>query len=182
MMKKLMRSTFAVAGFAALLLVGACSTTSNAGEGTTDNDDLVEVTQTSSVVPQAGPALVDSSGAVYSSSAAPGRGNPSGVGTNTNVNIVPERSSVAVVDTAAVTTSDDVDVRTFDTTTDSTMVDTTADTTITSGTTTRTETTTVTVPRTETVTMTSSSSADTQSTVDTDTTTTTETRTRMRKD
>src|SRR5687768_10878797 len=95
MMKKLMHNSLVAAGFAALLLVGACASTNDtAADGTTGNDDMVEVTQSSSVAPAPGPAKVDSSGNIYSSSAAPGSGNAASVGTNTNVNVVPERSSI----------------------------------------------------------------------------------------
>lgn len=117
MMKKLMHNTVAAAGFAALLLVGACASSDNDGLNETGN--VVEIRpeasgQEATVAPAPGPALVDSDGNVYSSSAAPGRGNPSTVGTNTNVNIIPERSTVSVTEQAIVT---ETPVTTVETTT-----------------------------------------------------------------
>ena len=160
MIKKLMRNTAAAAGFAAFLLVGACASTNNTGEATQDNDDLVHVSQSDAAVPAAGPALIDSDGNVYTSSAAPGSGNAATLGTNTNVNIVPEQSSVRVSETSNLTTN-----TTVETTPTTTVVTTPAPTTTIT-------TTTTTVP------MTSSSAVETQET----TTRTTATRTRLRKD
>ncbi len=102
MIKKMMRTTVAAAGFAALLLSGACAHSNPAD--VTDNR-VVEVRPEnpgeSGVVP--GPALADSDGNVYSSSAAPGRGNPATVGTNTNVNNIADKGSIEVTETATVT-------------------------------------------------------------------------------
>jgi hypothetical protein len=100
-MKKLMRQSIAAAGFAALLLSGACAHTDSVAETTDPTDQVVEIRpeaagMDASVAPAPGPAKVDSDGNVYASSAAPGRGNAGSVGTNTNVNIVPERSTVNV--------------------------------------------------------------------------------------
>ncbi|HEV7241469.1 MAG TPA: hypothetical protein VGQ36_19715 [Thermoanaerobaculia bacterium] len=103
MMKKLLRNTVAAAGFAALLLVGACAHNDGLNDQTNTSDDLVQVRpeetgSPATVAPAPGPAKVDSDGNIYSSSAAPGTGNPSGVGTNTNVNIIPEKSTVQVTE------------------------------------------------------------------------------------
>lgn len=94
---KTFKRTAAAAGFAAMILLGACATT----DDTATNEDYgrvdpaattgsVEGTYTTpAVIP--GPAKVDSDGNVYTSSAAPGTGNASAIGTNTNVNIVPAK-------------------------------------------------------------------------------------------
>ena len=93
------------AAFAAALLLGACSTTKST-PSTVTNDDFghveAEVVTTAETSPIPGPAKVDSEGRVYTSSAAPGRGNASTLGTNTNVNIIPDTSSRSTV---AVTTT-----------------------------------------------------------------------------
>ena len=47
--------------------------------------------------PIAGPAKIDESGNVYTSSAAPGSGNASTLGTNTNVNVVPDKTPATSV-------------------------------------------------------------------------------------
>lgn len=101
MMKKLMRNSVAAAGFAALLLVGACASNDGLGDTTDASDELVQVRPEqvgaeSTVYPAPGPAKVDSDGNVYASSAAPGTGNAASVGTNTNVNVIPEKSTVEV--------------------------------------------------------------------------------------
>jgi hypothetical protein len=101
MMKRLMRSSVAAAGFAALLLAGACAHDDGLGDTTDASDQVMQVRPEqvgadSSVAPAPGPAKVDSDGNVYASSAAPGTGNPATVGTNTNVNIIPEKSTVQV--------------------------------------------------------------------------------------
>lgn len=189
MMKKLMRNSAAAAGFAALLLVGACASNDGLGDNTDVSDDVVQVRPEqvgadSSVYPAPGPAKVDSDGNVYASSAAPGRGNPANVGTNTNVNIIPERSTVQVSESMTSSTLVDdspafVDTTaSIETTTPVTTVDTTATietpapVTVTE-TTTRTETTTV--PMT-------SSVQESTTTDDDDDDTPAPTRTRMRKD
>lgn len=104
MLNKYMRSTGVAAGFAALLLVGACATNDTAANNPKE-DDLVHVTKSDSVTPAPGPALVDSSGNVYSSSSAPGGGGSTATGTNTNVNVVPQRGTVEVRESALVTTT-----------------------------------------------------------------------------
>ena len=98
MMKKLMHNTVAAAGFAALLLTGACASNHGLGDDTDVSDKTVEVRpevagQSATAVPAPGPAKVDSDGNVYSSSAAPGTGNHATVGTNTNVNTVRTRAA-----------------------------------------------------------------------------------------
>ena len=89
MMKKLMHNTVAAAGFAALLLVGACASNDGLGDQTDPSDQVAQVRPEvtgaeSTVAPAPGPAKVDSDGNVYASSSAPGTGNTSAVGTNTN--------------------------------------------------------------------------------------------------
>lgn len=105
MLTKYMRSTGVAAGFAALLLVSACATKDTAANEPKDGSDLVHVTNSTSVTPAPGPALIDSTGNVYSSSSAPGGGGSTSTGTNTNVNVVPERGTVQVRESALVTTT-----------------------------------------------------------------------------
>jgi hypothetical protein len=88
----------AAAGAAALVLaLGACShaasttTASDSGEIRTQG----QPTGTTAAV-MSGPAVVDQSGNIYSSSAAGGAGNAASVGNNTNVQVKPETSSSAV--------------------------------------------------------------------------------------
>jgi hypothetical protein len=103
MIRKLTHNTVAAAAFAALLLVGACaSSNDNLGDNTDPSDTVQEVTQSGSVAPAPGPALVDSDGNVYSSSAAPGHGNPSTAGTNTNVTEVPAEPTTTIVETTTI--------------------------------------------------------------------------------
>ncbi len=92
-----LKTTAAAAGIAAMMLLGACAHRN----ATAENSDYTHVDQaattgssegtstTPAVIP--GPAKVDSSGNVYTSSASPGSGNASATGMNTNVNIVPEK-------------------------------------------------------------------------------------------
>ncbi len=101
MIKKLMRNSAAAAGLASLLLVGACASNDGLDDTTDQTDQIVQVRPEeagvdASVAPAPGPAKVDSDGNVYASSAAPGRGNTGGIGTNTNVNVIPEKSTVEV--------------------------------------------------------------------------------------
>lgn len=200
-MKKLMHNTVAAAGFAALLLTGACASTHNDANMTSGStDDTVHVTQSGSVAPAPGVAKVDSSGNIYASSAAGAAGNSTASGTNTNVNVVPERSSIDLsasrtVESTTLTTDEAIadeanargQVAGTSVTTGTAITGQTSNDTSSSlnNTTTTTRSTTVNAP------MTSSSQTDTQSTTmsttnttDTDTTatTTTSTRTRMRKD
>jgi hypothetical protein len=178
MIRKVMRTTVAAAGFAALLLSGACAHTSSTD--TADNR-VVEVRPedpaATGVAP--GPALADSDGNVYSSSAAPGRGNPSNVGTNTNVNHIAENGRVEVrQDTITSGTTVDT-TASMNTTPAVSSTDTTTAVVTTPSTTTTTRTETVNVP------MTSSTQESTSVSTTEDTTTTTKTtpaRTRMRKD
>ena len=194
MIKKLRNSTVAAAALAALFLVGACASTDDAR-----TDEVVEIRpeqtgEPASVVPAPGPAVVDSDGNVYSSSNAPGGGNAATVGTNTNVNIVPDKSRVEVrtTDTALITTPTVTETTVVETETvpmtSATVVETTPVVTETTPVVTETiveETTTV--PSTTTVTTTETTVPMTSSVQETTTTTTTEetpapTRTRMRKD
>ena len=103
---RILGKTAAAAGFAAMILLGcstkdATTTTANDDYGRVEPATTAEGTVTPAVIP--GPAKVDSSGNVYTSSAAPGTGNASNIGTNTNVNIVPEKaqSSTTVTYTEA---------------------------------------------------------------------------------
>lgn len=176
MMRKLMHSTVAAASLAALLSVG-CATNDGLGDKTDVSDQVVQVRpeeagQEASVYPAPGPAKVDSDGNVYASSAAPGSGNAASVGTNTNVNVIPERSRVEVRETSS-TLVDSTPVVDNTATIESGMKTTTVDTTPTVTTTTRTETTTV--PMTSSVQTTTTSDDD-------DDDTPAPTRTRMRKD
>ena len=98
MFNTMRKNTLAAAGFAALLLTGACASNRNATDTTDSSDTIQNVTQSSSVTPAPGPALVDHDGNIYSSSAAGGVGNSSSVGTNTNVNLVPQKSTVSVTE------------------------------------------------------------------------------------
>jgi hypothetical protein len=169
MFRKLMHNTVAAAGFAALLLVGACASNRNVADDTDRSDTVQQVTESTSVAPAPGPALVDKDGNVYSSSSAGGVGNASTVGNNTNVNIVPEKSTATVTELNTST----------EPMTSSTTVDTTTSTTYetpvtTTPTVTTTETTTTTVPMT--------SSVQETTTTTTQESTPTPTRTRMRKD
>jgi hypothetical protein len=88
-----LKTTAAAAGFAVMILLGGCATNDSA----TINDDYgaidpaataAEGTTTPAVI--AGPAKIDSEGRAYTSSAAGGTGNAAVLGTNTNVNLVPE--------------------------------------------------------------------------------------------
>ena len=81
MMKKLIRNTVAAAGFAALLLVGACASNDGLGDQTDTSDDLVQVRpeetgSPATVAPAPGPAKVDSDGNIYSSQRRTGHGQP----------------------------------------------------------------------------------------------------------
>src|ERR1051326_1784749 len=103
-MKKLMHNTVAAAGIAALLLIGA-----GAHHDTiADNNDVTELRpeatgQSATVAPAPGPVKVDSVGNIYSSISAPGKGNPSPVGTTINLNMMPEKSSATVTSQATMT-------------------------------------------------------------------------------
>jgi hypothetical protein len=126
------------------------------------------VTQKSgpSVIP--GPAKVDSSGSVYTSSSTGGAGNGSATGLNTNVNVAPNKSASSVTVTQSPSTS----INTSESTTSTTVTETPAPApVVTESTTTTTETTT---PMT-------SSTTTTQETPTTTTETTT-THKRLRKD
>jgi hypothetical protein len=124
------------------------------------NAQNVEGTTTPAII--SGPAKVDSTGRAFTSSSSGGAGNSSATGLNTNVNIVPEKSSsnVVVTQTPAVTTETTV----VETTTPAAPI------------VTETTTETSTVP--EAVPMTSSTTQETTTTTSTETTT----HRRMRKD
>jgi hypothetical protein len=70
------------------------------------NAQGVEGTTTPAII--SGPAKVDSTGHAYTSSAQGSTGNSSGTGLNTNVNIIPEKSTsnVTVTQSPAVTTTE----------------------------------------------------------------------------
>jgi len=149
--------------FAAAMILGACSH----HRAVVDNSSGVasgeiRPADTNATQP-AGPAVVDSTGRVYTSSNAPGSGNAAMAGTNTNVNAVPQssKSTVSVTETPITTTV-----------TSPTVIETPAVTTPAQDTT---ATTTITTPP-----MTSSTQETTTDT--TATTTTTTTHRRMHKD
>ena len=133
------------------------------------NAQNVEGTTTPAVI--SGPAKVDSTGRAYTSSSVGAAGNASGTGLNTNVNIVPEKSTsnVTVTQSPAVSTTETTTQTTIAETTPAPMpaptVETPAPTTVTESTTT-----------TESAPMTSST------TQESTTSTTTTTHRRMRKD
>lgn len=83
-----------VAVAALVLLAGACSHSSTVAT-TNDSGEIRTQGQPTgtNVAVQSGPAVVDSNGNVYSSSAAGGAGNAANVGTNTNVQVTPQASS-----------------------------------------------------------------------------------------
>ena len=76
------------------------------------NAQNVEGTTTPAII--SGPAKVDNSGRAYTSSSAGGAGNSSAIGLNTNVNIIPQKSTseVIVTQTPAVTTTETTIVET----------------------------------------------------------------------
>jgi hypothetical protein len=125
MIRKMMRTTVTAAGFAALLLSGACAH----NDATTTDNQVVEVRpeDASAAGVQPGPAIADSDGNVYGSSAAPGRGNPATVGTNTNVNHIADNSSSVTI---RETTTDNTLVTDNTTVTNDTMTSSTTDTTV----------------------------------------------------
>src|SRR6266852_8526027 len=90
--KTFMKNTAVATAFAAVMILTGCAH----NNATADNDfghvaaDQPAATVATSPTPIPGPAKVDSTGNVYTSSAAPGTGNSNAVGTNTNVNVVPE--------------------------------------------------------------------------------------------
>lgn len=130
------------------------------------NAQNVEGTTTPAII--SGPAKVDSTGRAYTSSSVGSAGNSSATGLNTNVNIIPEKSTseVVVTQTPAVTTTETTIV---ETTTPAPIVETpvVTETTVT-----------------ETTTETPMASSTTQETTTQETTTSTETTThrRLRKD
>src|SRR5437762_9945163 len=81
------------------------------------NAQNVEGTKTPDII--SGPAKVDSTGRAYTSSSVGSAGNASGTGLNTNVNIVPEKS------TSNVTVTQSPAVSTTETTTQTTVAETT---------------------------------------------------------
>jgi hypothetical protein len=174
----------ATAVFAAMLLIilGACShQTATTANGQASGEIRTEqvATSDSTATPMSGPAVVDSSGNLYTSSAAGGTGNAATVGTNTNVNVTPQQAK----STVSVTTSEAL-APTAPVTTESAVTETTVMTPAAPIVTTPSvsvETTTPTV-NVETSSMTSSTTEQetTQSTTTTESTTTTHRR--MRKD
>lgn len=142
------------------------------------NAQNVEGTTTPAII--SGPAKVDSTGRAYTSSAVGSTGNASATGLNTNVNIIPEKSTsnVTVTQSPAMTT---------DTTTQTTITETTAP--VTTETTVVTETPVTTTPVTTDTTVQQSTStveapmtSSTQETTTTTTSSTTTTHRRLRKD
>lgn len=194
--RTLINKSATAAAFAAMtLFAGACShqkatgdyghvdttsanmTSSNTSDTAVNNNGDVTTAPVATVnttyaTPIPGPAKVDSDGNAYTSSSAPGTGNASVVGTNTNVNIVPKKvsGSSAVTYTEAQTTPVVVTETPAPIVTTPTVTETTVTPVITETTTT-----------TETTPMTSSVTEQT-TTTDTTTTSSTTTHKRMRKD
>jgi hypothetical protein len=88
------------AGYGQIRTEGAATTADNNSPvvGTApapSNAEGVSGTTTPAVI--SGPAAVDSDGRAYTSSAAGGNGNASNLGTNTNVNLIPRKTSSEVV-------------------------------------------------------------------------------------
>ncbi len=91
----------AAAGFTAILLLTGCAHHNQMATTTTNDTGRISADQAAQAGVIPGPVKVDSSGNVYTSSAAPGSGSPITGGTNTNVNNIPAKStsSVAVTQT-----------------------------------------------------------------------------------
>ena len=109
--RTLIKRTATATGFAAMVVfTSACahhnsSTTADNDFGHVGQDGATTQVSSTSPTPIPGPAKVDDTGRVYTSSAAGGTGNAENVGTNTNVNIVPgtvkSTSDVTYTETAA---------------------------------------------------------------------------------
>jgi len=166
------------------------STTSDQVVGTAPaptNAQNVEGTTTPAII--SGPAKVDSTGRAYTSSSVGSTGNASATGLNTNVNIIPEKSTsnVVVTQSPAVTTdtttqttiTETTPVTTTPVTTETTIVETTPVAPLPTVTTTETTTTVETPAATVETPMTSST---TQETTTTTTSTQSTTHRRLRKD
>jgi hypothetical protein len=127
--------------FAAAMILGACSHHRAATEDSSGvASGEIRPADTNAMAP-AGPAVVDSTGRVYTSSNAPGSGNASSAGTNTNVSVTPQgsTSSVSVTETTPVTTAETTTTTTTVTTPEPMVSSTqTSDTTATTETTTTT--------------------------------------------
>src|ERR1043166_9032161 len=98
--RTIMKKTATATAFAGMLaFAAACAhhdSTLNSDNdyGRVDqNQPATSASTGGSTTPMPGPVKVDSTGAAYTSSAAPGTGNSSAVGTNTNVQIIPKNSS-----------------------------------------------------------------------------------------
>jgi hypothetical protein len=95
--RPILNKTAAAAGFAAMLtFAGACAHHNSATAddyGHVATNAPATTASVNGTTPIPGPAAVDSSGNVYTSSAAPGSGNSSSLGTNTDVNNIPKKSS-----------------------------------------------------------------------------------------
>lgn len=94
--------------FTTAMILGACSHHRAATEDTSGvASGEIRPADTNAMTP-AGPAVVDSTGRVYTSSNAPGSGNASTAGTNTNVSVTPQgsTSSVSVTETPITTTTE----------------------------------------------------------------------------
>lgn len=173
----------------------ACSHTTTATVAGTNDDyghvatapDTATTNTNTSPNVIAGPAKVDSSGNVYTSSAVGGAGNGSAIGTNTNINAVPARTTGSTANvtysadtTANLNTTTNTTVTTDTTTTPVATLDTTTTTTVTTPTvTTPVVDTTATV---DTPMASSTTMNDQDTTSSTTTTTTAKTHKRMRKD
>lgn len=97
--RSMINKTATATAFAATLVFASACAHHNATSADNDfghvaqNEPATAATTANSTTPIPGPAKVDSTGNVYTSSAAPGTGNSSNIGTNTNVNVVPGKAS-----------------------------------------------------------------------------------------
>ena len=171
--RTILNKTATATAFAAMLaFASACAHHDTVASGDNDYGRVAQNQPATSVsdngaTPIPGPVKVDSTGAAYTSSAAPGNGNSAMVGTNTNVQIIPKNNAGSSNVTYSETQAAPAPV--VETTPLVTAPTTTETTT--------TETTTTTVP------MTSSTTVETTpAPAPEETTTTTTTHKRMRKD
>ena len=95
---KAFKQSAAAGAFAAALLLAGCAHHNQIATTSTDNSaGTIAPAQAAQAGVIPGPVKVDSDGNVYTSSAAPGSGNPLTEGTNTNVNNVPTKAKSTVV-------------------------------------------------------------------------------------
>ena len=181
--RTILTKTATATAFAGVLaFAGACAHHDTVASGDNDYGRVAQNQPATSVsdngaTPIPGPVKVDSTGAAYTSSAAPGNGNSAAVGTNTNVQIIPKNTTTG---SSSVTYSE-----AQNTAPAPTVVETPVVTAPTTTETTTTETTTTTVPMTSSTTETVTTPAETPAPAATpapEETTTTTHHKRMRKD